>query len=154
MSNFQRENLPDPVTYFEAEGLKLDGRGKWRTTECKFHGGSDSMRVNTGTGSFICMAGCGAKGGDLLAYHMLAHGLDFVDAAKALGAWHDDGRASTPHRPKPLPASEAIQVLAFESTLTAIAAGNIANGVKLTDSDRARLYVAARRIQTIQGAFA
>ena len=37
-------------------------------------------------------------------------------------------------------------VLAFESTLTAIAPGNIARDVNLTDSDRARLLVAARRI--------
>ncbi len=58
------------------------------------------------------------------------------------------------HRPKPLPASQAIAVLAFESTLTAVAAGNIANGVVLTDADRARLRVAAKRINTISGAFA
>ena len=38
--------------------------------------------------------------------------------------------------------------------LTAVAAGNIANGVVLTDADRARLRVAAKRINTISGAFA
>lgn len=154
MGNFIKDNLPDPVSYFLGEGLKLDGKGRWRTAECKFHGGSDSMRVNAASGSFVCMAGCGAKGGDVLAYHMQAHGLEFIDAAKALGAWHDDGKPSRPHRPKPLPASDAIQVLAFEATLTAIAAGNISNGIHLSDNDRARLYVAAQRIQAILGAFA
>ena len=42
---FDRRNLPDAVSYYESEGLKLTSRGKWRTTECKFHGGSDSMRI-------------------------------------------------------------------------------------------------------------
>ena len=37
-------------------------------------------------GAFKCMT-CGAKGGDLLAFHMRRHGLSFIDAAKALGAW-------------------------------------------------------------------
>ena len=60
---FDRRNLPDPVAFYESHGLKLTGRGKWRTTSCTFHGGSDSMRVNTETGAFACMAGCGARGG-------------------------------------------------------------------------------------------
>ena len=153
MGNLIRENLPDPVAYFESEGLKLTGKGKWRTTECRFHGGSDSMRVNVRTGGWICMS-CNAKGGDVLAHFMAEHGVDFIAAAQALGCWHDDGKPDKPHRPKPLPASQAIQVLAFESTLTAVAAGNIAHGVLLTDIDRARLYVAAQRIQAILGAFA
>lgn len=153
MGEFIKDRLPDPVTYFEAEGLKLDGRGKWRTTKCDFHGGSDSMRINITTGGWVCMS-CGEKGGDVLGYHMAAHDLDFITAAQALGAWHDDGKPSAQHRPKPLPAGDALRVLAFESMLTAIAAGNIAHGVQLTDIDRARLLVASKRITTIQEAFA
>jgi hypothetical protein len=152
MSEFIKTALPDPASYFEAEGLKLDGRGKWRTTACMFHDGSDSLRINTQSGGWICMA-CGIKGGDVLAYHMAAHGLEFIDAAKALGAWQDDGKPHAPQRPKPLPASAAIQVLAFEALLTAVAAGNIANGVHLTDEDRTRLLVASQRITTISEAF-
>jgi len=30
---------------------------------------------------------CGARGGDVLAFHMHKHGLHFVDACKQLGAW-------------------------------------------------------------------
>lgn len=45
--SFIRENLPSPIEYFEAEGLKLVGKGKWRTTNCTFHGGSDSMHIDT-----------------------------------------------------------------------------------------------------------
>ena len=154
MGEFLRDNLPDPVSYFEAEGHKLVGpkSAKWKTTDCRFHGGSDSMRVNVQTGAWVCMS-CNAKGGDVLAHFMAEHGTDFVSAARLLGAWRDDGTPDKPHRPKPLPASQAIQVLAFEVTLAATAAGNIAHGVLLTDTDRARLYVAAQRIQAILGAF-
>lgn len=154
MGEFIRDRLPDPVAYFQSEGLKLDGKGKWRTTECRFHGGSDSMRVNTQTGAWVCMAGCGARGGDVLAHHMAEHGLEFIAAAKALGAWQEGSKPDKPHRPKPLGAVAAIQVLTFESTLTAIAAGNIANSILLTDQDRARLKVAAQRIQHISEIFA
>lgn len=150
---FIRENLPDTRSYFDSECLPLQGHGKWLTGRCDFHGGSDSLRVNVASGGWCCMA-CGASGGDVLAYHMQAHDLDFIDAAKALGAWVDDGKPHRPQKPKPLPASQAIQVLAFESLLTYVAAGNIANGVQLSDTDRARLLVASRRIQTITGAYA
>ena len=153
MSEFKKEQLPDALNYFESQGLTLTGRGKWRTTACKFHGGSDSMRVNVASGGFICMS-CGVKGGDVLAYHMAAHELDFIKAAQALGAWQEDGKPNGPHRPKPLPAGDALRVLAFESLLTAVAAGNIAHGVHLNDTDRARLMVASKRITTIQEAFA
>lgn len=152
MGEFIKDNLPDARSYFESEGQPLQGRGKWLTTRCDFHGGSDSMRVNTESGGWCCMA-CGAKGGDVLAHHMQTHGLDFIAAAKALGAWHDDDKPHRPHRAKPLPASAAIQVLKFESMLTFVAAGNIARGVQLTDNDRARLAVASQRIQTITEAF-
>jgi hypothetical protein len=152
MSEFIKDRLPDPVSFFEAEGLKLDGRGQWRTTACVFHDGSDSMRINTQSGGWICMA-CGIKGGDVLAYHMAAHDLEFIDAAKALGAWRDDGKSHAPPRPKPLPAITALQVLALETMLVAVAAGNIANGVLLTDADRARLRLASQRITTINEAF-
>ena len=62
MGEFIKDRLPDPVPYYESEGLVLKGRGKWRPTECRFHGSRDSMRINTETGGFVCMAACGAKG--------------------------------------------------------------------------------------------
>lgn len=153
MGEFLRENLPDPISYYQEEGLKLSGKGKWRTGPCNFHGSRATMRVNTQTGAWVCMAGCGARGGDVLAHYMAEHGVDFITAAKLLGAWRDDGKLDKPQRPKPLPASQAISVLAFESTLTAVAAGNIAHGTSLTDKDRARLLVAARRINHISEIF-
>ena len=151
---FDRNLLPDPTAYFEEQGLKLTGprKAKWKTTECRFHAGSDSMRVNTSSGAWVCMS-CGVKGGDVLAYELAATGADFVDAAKAIGAWVDDGRPHTPQKPTPLSPRAALSAMAFEATLTAIAAGNIAKGVVLTDADRARLMTAAGRINLLTEAF-
>lgn len=143
--SFDRNNLPDPTAYYEGEALRLTGRGKWRTTSCVFHGGSDSMRINVSSGCWCCMA-CGVKGGDMLAYHMQAHGVEFVEAAKQIGAWVDDGKPVPTMKPSPLTSRQAIQVLEFESTLLAIEGCRIGNGVIPTADDMARLCKAANRI--------
>ncbi len=96
---------------------------------------------------------CDAKGGNVLAYHMQLHGLEFVEAAKQLGAWVDDGRPAQHYKPTPLPPRAALQVLSFEATLAAVAAGNVAHGVKLTEQDRFRLLTAAGRINRIVEAY-
>ena len=44
--------------------------------------------------------------------------------------------------------------MAFEATLTAIAAGNMAKDVLLTDVDRSRLMTAAGRINRMMEIFA
>lgn len=147
MKAFDKSGLPDPVTYFEGQGLKLVGRGDWRTTKCLFHGGSDSMRVNVDSGGWVCMA-CGVKGGDVLAFHMEYHGLDFVAAAKELGARVPNGNPGT-QRPLPFSVRDALSVLRFEALLCAVAACNIARGISLTDMDRQRLVQAASRIEFI-----
>ena len=152
---FDRNLLPDPTAYFENQGLKLTGpaQAKWKTTECRMHGGSDSKRINTVTGAWVCMS-CGVKGGDVLAYEMAVTGAEFVEAAKALGAWVEDGRPHLPQKPTLLSLCAALSAITFEATLTAIAAGNLAQGVPLTDTDRARLMQAAGRITRLAEVFA
>jgi hypothetical protein len=147
-----RENLPEPVSYFENHGLVLKGLGKWRTTSCSFHGGSDSMRINTSNGGWVCM-NCKVGGGDVLSYEMQLTGAEFVDACKTLGAWVNDGRVQVQNKPSPLTPRQALSVLACESNITAIAAGNVAKGVELSEVDLARLFIAAGRINQIAGAF-
>jgi DNA primase len=86
-ARFDRGRLPEPVLYFEGEGMRLLGRGVWRSAICCFHDDSrPSLRVNAATGAYRCMA-CGARGGDVLAFHRARHGLGFVQAACDLGAW-------------------------------------------------------------------
>lgn len=152
--SFDRDRLPEPVSYYEAQGLRLIGprSAKWKTTECRFHGGSDSMRVNMATGAFCCMS-CGAKGGDVLAFEMALNGSEFIAAARSLGAWVEDGKPMRQHKPTPLPPRAALEVLGFESTVVAVAAGNLAKGLALTDDDRARLLTCASRINRIVGVF-
>lgn len=152
MGHFIKDLLPDPTSYFEAEGLKLSSKGKWRTTSCRFHGGSDSMRVNLQSGGWCCMA-CDAKGGDLLSYQMQAHGQDFIEAAKALGAWQEDGKGPLPQKPTPLSARQALQVLAMEANLAAVAAANVAHGTVLSAPDLARLLQASARITRLVEVF-
>ena len=153
MGEFIRDRMPDPISHFESEDVPLVGPGRWKTGPCHFHGGSDSLRVNTASGGWCCMA-CGVKGGDVLAFHMQAYGLEFIEAARELGCWVDDGKSAPQQKPAPLPARAALQVLAFEATLAAVAAGNVARGVALSDADRERLMVSAGRINRITEAFA
>ena len=146
--SFDRTRLPDPQSYYETQGLKLGKGRKWITTACTFHQGSDSMRINLQSGTFVCMAGCGASGGDVLAYHMAAYGLEFIDAAKDLGAWVDDGKLA-PNSPAPFSPRQALDVLKTEVNLIAIAAGNVAHGMALSENDRSRLMQAAGRVLRI-----
>ena len=145
---FERDRLRDAQSYYGAQGLKLGKGRKWITTACAFHQGSDSMRINLHSGAFVCMAGCGARGGDVLAYHMAAYGLEFIDAAKDLGAWVDDGKLA-PNSPAPFSPRQALDVLKTEVNLIAIAAGNVAHGMALSENDRSRLMQAAGRVLRI-----
>lgn len=146
--SFHRENLPDPLAYYESQGLKLAGRGAWRTTSCAFHGGSDSMRVRVQTGAFVCMAACGARGGDVLAYHMAAHGQSFVEAARALGAWSDDGRL-TPVRPTQLSARDALACIELELNVCVAVISDARRGEMPSNEDWSRFIAAAGRIAFI-----
>lgn len=84
---FDRSALPSPPAYFEAQGIALRGRGAWRDAVCPFHDDTrPSLRVRVETGAYRCMV-CGAHGADVLDFHRALHGLGFVDAAAALGAW-------------------------------------------------------------------
>ena len=152
---FDRNLLPGTVSYFEGQGLRLAGSGnsKWKTTACQFHGGSDSMRINVASGGWCCMS-CGEKGGDVLAYHLQLNGLEFVEAAKQLGAWIDDGKPQRPQKPTPLSPRAALEVIGFECSLVAVAGANIAQGVALSSADLSRVLVAAGRINRLSEAFA
>ena len=150
---FDRDRLPEPLGYFEAQGLTFrERRGRWRTTRCDFHGGSDSMRVNVQTGAWVCMS-CNAHGGDVLAYEMQLTGADFVSAAKALGAWVEDGKPAIPSKPTPISARTALQALSFEALLVAVEAARISKGAQPTEADKARVLAASNRIIRIAEVF-
>lgn len=90
VSRFIRERLPEPVRYYQSAGIRLSGRGAWRDALCPFHEDTrPSLRIHIESGAFKCMS-CGARGGDVLAFHRQRHGLGFADAARALGAWRNN----------------------------------------------------------------
>lgn len=148
--SFDRTRLPEPAGYFEAEGLALQGRGTWRTARCDFHGGSDSMRINVQSGGWVCMA-CGAKGGDVLAYEMQRHGIDFVQAARALGAWIDDGGPAP--APRAFSASDAMQVIGIELLVCLVVISDARRGITPNEADWERFLQAAGRVETVAEGF-
>lgn len=86
---FNRNLLPNPGEYYKEQGLKLSGGGEWKSALCPFHQDNiPSLRLRLDSGGFRCMA-CGVHGGDVLAFHMKLNNLDFISAAKALGAWRE-----------------------------------------------------------------
>jgi hypothetical protein len=154
MGELIRERMPEPVSYFEGEGLPLTGRGNWRTTGCEFHGGSDSMRVKVESGAWVCMA-CGEKGGDVLAYAMRRYDLGFVAAARMLGAYSDDGK---PHRGSmqatTLSARDAMEVIAIELYVLTVVIADIRKGLIPSDADWQRFIDGAGRIIRLQAEYA
>ena len=84
---FDLKKLPTPVDYFTGLDYQFKGNGTWRKTICPFHEDSrPSLVVNMDKGAFKCFA-CGAKGGDVIAFHQLLHKMSFADACRDLGAW-------------------------------------------------------------------
>jgi hypothetical protein len=154
-SGYRRELLPDPVSYYEGQGLMFIGshRAPWRTTECRFHGGSDCMRIKVATGAFVCM-NCRASGGDVVAYHMAAHGLSFLEAAKQLGALVGSEIIQGHIRPTQFSTRDAMQVVDFEVTLLAIEGSRIANGTPVSNTEMERFRKAVARIKHIREMFA
>jgi len=149
MGAYMRERLPDAVSFFEAEGVQLKGPGKWRSGPCLFHGSRATLRVNTSSGAWVCMS-CGEKGGDVLAYAMKRHGLDFIQAAQGLGCWVEDGKPYTgPPKPATLPSRDALQLAAHELRISLVVIGDVQRGIKPSDTDWRRLIEAARRIDLL-----
>lgn len=149
MGEYRRERLPDPVSFFESEGLALRGPGKWKTTRCDFHDGSDSMRVNTESGGWVCMS-CFEKGGDVLAYAMRRHGLDFVTAARQLGAYVENGQPHPgPAKPAGLTMRDCMALIAFELQVFGVIVSDISRGKTPSEADSLRLWQSIGRITFI-----
>jgi hypothetical protein len=152
-SGFNRELLPEPVAYYEAQGLTLQGprSAQWRTAECSFHSGSDSLRIKVSTGAFVCMP-CGARGGDVLAYEMAAHGIGFVEASKQLGAWSGDD-PQRHIRPTALTVRDGLSVLDDEANLIALEGARMGSGIVPSAADLERIRMAAARVNQIRGIY-
>jgi hypothetical protein len=82
---------------------------------------------------------------------MAAHGLPFVEAAKALGAYRDDGKPHHgPARPTPIPARDLLQSVAGELMVCAMVLSDALTG-KFNDDDYDRYRDAAGRVIYVAG---
>lgn len=83
---FNRDLLPSPLDYYahKVDGWKMSGSHRAKC-KCPFRSeNTASMFIDLTTGAFKCFS-CG-EGGDMVKFHMLYTGLDFVDACTDLGA--------------------------------------------------------------------
>ena len=146
---FNRGRLPTWQAYADEHGLVLHGRGKWLSLLCDFHDdGEPSLRVNTESGGWVCMS-CGVKGGDVLAHFMLLTGLDFREAAQALGAWDASKERHTERAPRTLSAGDAMQVVVAELLISIVVISDIRKGLIPSDTDWQRFLQGAGRIEAL-----
>lgn len=152
--SFDRSRLPEPAAYFESIGLNLTGpkSSPWRTTSCNFHGGSDSLRVKVQNGAWVCM-NCGVKGGDILAYHMQANDLEFIQAAKELGCWDGNSNSNIPVKVASFSPRLALEVLSLETSIVYVLACDMVKSNALMETDKQRLMTCAARINLIAKEF-
>ena len=92
MTHFDKALLPPANSFYHSElgQLPRPDRHGWCRTNCPFHKSKSkkSFSVNVSHGGFYCF-GCGAKGGDPVAFLMQRDKLTFRRACEALGAWKD-----------------------------------------------------------------
>lgn len=132
--------------FLSAHGNMRKNGGGWRGNcpACGTSARSTALSVAEGTtGALLvkCFAG-GCEPEAICA----ALGLAMTDLfPEALTAHHHPG----PRRRGLLTAGEALRALKFEAELAAVAAGNLANGIVLSDGDRVRLATACNRIEVL-----
>lgn len=78
--------FPLPAVYYQQQFERLKPSDKeWLSVRCCFHEDRQpSLRLNLKNGSFRCF-GCGAHGGNILAFHCQRYQLTFLQALMALG---------------------------------------------------------------------
>jgi len=86
---FDRDSLPAAHDYYANELKRFYPKKRQATSLCPFHNERHpSFSVNLKSGAFFCFS-CGASGGDIIAFHMKRHNLNFINACKDLGVWHE-----------------------------------------------------------------
>lgn len=118
--------------------VKPRGKGQWLACCPAHEDKSPSMTVAEDADGRVlvhCFAGCG------VAEILQAVSLDFSALFPPRAtAHHVKGRGQFVGR-------AVLEALAFEATLAAVAAGMVARGEPINEADRARLFVAAERLQ-------
>lgn len=124
------------------DGVQRSGDGRWRAT-CPAHPSkhkSRSLAVRDADGRVLmhCFAGCSV---DAI---VGALGMNLSDLFDRV----DDDQHRKPRERRPFSARDALACVAHESIYVAVVAGDLARGEMLSESDRARLALAAERINS------
>ena len=86
---FDRSLLPAPASYYSNEFSGLKTKSEWVNVCCCFHDDfRPSLSINMVIGNFKCHA-CGAKGHDIIAFHMQRYDTTFPQAVTYFGAWNN-----------------------------------------------------------------
>jgi DNA primase len=88
---FDKSLLPDARLFFEREigRLSRPDRKGWALGNCPFHSSKSKRSLSVHRdGAFHCF-GCGAKGGDLIAFIRLRDRVSFKEACQQLGCWRE-----------------------------------------------------------------
>lgn len=149
-SAFNRDLIPDWLAYADQLGITVEGRGTWRSILCDFHDDQRaSLRINSKSGGWCCMS-CGASGGDTLAHYMQRSGLDFIDAAKTLGAWDESATGQVKaQRPRTLSARDGLELLYADAMVLFVIGSDIGQGKTPTAAERASAAAASRRVLVV-----
>jgi DNA primase len=84
---FNPRLLPSPFEYYKSQDIGLASDGNLREAFCPFHlDARRSLRVYLDSGGYYCIH-CGARGNDVVDFHMAVNGMGFIEAVKDLGAW-------------------------------------------------------------------
>lgn len=119
------------------EKVKQTGRGRWIARCPTRQDRTPSLAIRELDDGRILLHDFG---GDSVESILAAVGLSMPDL------FPDKLNPDAKREHMPFSYADALRCVAFESTLAAVAASNVANGHPLSDRDRARLLTASRRI--------
>lgn len=72
--------LPSPFYYYQKMFPSIISESEWVSVRCCFHNDRNpSLSINLKSGGFFCHA-CGAKGGDVIAFHRQRYSLGYKKA--------------------------------------------------------------------------
>jgi DNA primase len=143
---FNRDRVPDWLTYADMHGIKVEGRGTWRSILCDFHDDTHaSLRINTKSGGWRCMS-CATSGGDTLSHLMQRSGLSFAEAAKDLGAWEGNSTPTGREKPRSLPARDALQLVKEDLHIAYLVISDTVKGIPPNHIDLAALARSCRNV--------
>lgn len=120
--------------------IKQTGAGRWVACCPAHEDRSPSLSIReTDDGKVLvhCFAGCSVS------EVVSAVGMDLSD----LFPPRDNDQHFTKGERRPIPATDILRAIAFESTLVLVAAADLLAGNPFNETDRARLALAAARIQ-------